>query len=72
MAIRPLRIRTTKEDVKNFKKSLRQANFQNKLNQTTRGKLSKYILISLVSIGSIIIIMRHIFVKLSKTNTKDE
>ena len=72
MAIRPLRIRTTKEDVKNFKKSLHHANLQKKINQTTRWKLSKYIIISFTTIVFIMIIMRQIFVRFSKTNTKDE
>jgi hypothetical protein len=70
MAIRPLRTRTTKEDVKNIGEAMRKAGRLSR--QSTTNRLSRYIIVFLLGFGGTAFIVKQIFNKFLTKSSEDE
>jgi hypothetical protein len=71
MPIRPLRTRTTKEDIKNFKEAMSKASTIKKP-QNSIAKLSRYTLLTIGSSVFCYIITKQLFTWLAKQSSTDE
>ena len=69
MAIRPLRMRLTKEDVKNMKSAIKSANYRNK---STTGRLSRYIIYALFTLPICFILSKQVLIRLTKNSSANE
>jgi hypothetical protein len=72
MAIRPMRMRTTREEIKDFESTIKKAKLQNKISNSSTLKLAKYIIMALTASGFMIIVVNQLFKRFTRVNTEDE